>query len=174
MRRVTVDLPESTTALLRQYTIDINSMVQQGMTQELAHRLSLSTATPGLIHMLEIAQQEAERLGDKYIGQEHVLLALFADSRSLASQLLSSVISADDVRTTVLDVLRSPEYNQESNKVVDQSGTIIGYMYQNEQGDLYIGDERGNRITTTTLDTNITSDAASCNKKRDKEQPPQR
>jgi len=56
---------------------------------------------------LEQTEREARELRHNYIGTEHILLALFGDSESLAAKVLASLgVTRDDVLTAV--VARAP------------------------------------------------------------------
>ncbi|MBA3551751.1 MAG: Clp protease [Actinobacteria bacterium] len=59
--------------------------------------------------VMELSLREALRLGHRYIGTEHILLALVREGEGLAACLLQeSGASAERVRTAVLDALREP------------------------------------------------------------------
>ncbi|MBA3728370.1 MAG: Clp protease [Actinobacteria bacterium] len=59
--------------------------------------------------VMELSFREALRLGHKYVGTEHILLALVRDGEGVAACLLEeSGVSAERVRIAVLDALREP------------------------------------------------------------------
>jgi ATP-dependent Clp protease ATP-binding subunit ClpC len=56
---------------------------------------------------LEYAAEEADRLGHSYIGNEHLLLALLRETRTVAGSILESVgLDHDAVRKAVVDLLK--------------------------------------------------------------------
>jgi hypothetical protein len=62
--------------------------------------------TPRATTALEQTLTEAVQLGHNYIGTEHILLALFTDSESLAARLLAQFgATYDDVRARVIEKL---------------------------------------------------------------------
>ncbi len=66
--------------------------------------------TPRAKKVLEIAAQEARSLGHKYIGTEHLLLALMKDNESAAANALGSIgIEYDRVKEEIVRVLRGGE-----------------------------------------------------------------
>ncbi|MFC1585522.1 ATP-dependent Clp protease ATP-binding subunit [Fibrobacterota bacterium] len=63
--------------------------------------------TPRAKKVLEIAAQEARSMGHKYIGTEHLLLALMKDNESAAANVLGSIgVEYDRVKEEIIRVLR--------------------------------------------------------------------
>jgi ATP-dependent Clp protease ATP-binding subunit ClpC len=66
--------------------------------------------TPRAKKVLEISAQEARTMGHKYIGTEHLLLALMKDNESAASNALGSIgVDYDRVKEEIVRVLRGGE-----------------------------------------------------------------
>jgi len=58
--------------------------------------------TPRTKRVIELAVDEARRLGHHYIGTEHLLLALMRDSEMLSAQVLANLgLNLDAVREEV-------------------------------------------------------------------------
>ena len=63
--------------------------------------------TPRAKKVLEIAAQEARSMGHKYIGTEHLLLALMKDNESAAANALGSIgVEYDKIKEEIIRVLR--------------------------------------------------------------------
>jgi len=71
--------------------------------------------TPRAKKVLEIAAQEARAMSHKYIGTEHILLALMKDNESAAASALAAVgVDYDSCREEIDRVLRGSESTQAS------------------------------------------------------------
>jgi ATP-dependent Clp protease ATP-binding subunit ClpC len=69
--------------------------------------------TPRAKKVLEIAAQEARAMSHKYIGTEHILLALMKDNESAAASALVAVgVDYDTCREEIDRVLRGSESGQ--------------------------------------------------------------
>ncbi len=72
--------------------------------------------TPRAKKVLEIAAQEARAMSHKYIGTEHLLLALMKDHESAAATALANIgVEYDRVKEEIERVLRGGESNSNSN-----------------------------------------------------------
>ncbi len=72
--------------------------------------------TPRAKKVLEIAAQEARSMGHKYIGTEHLLLALMKDNESAAANALGSIgVEYDRVKEEITRVLRGGDASSESS-----------------------------------------------------------
>ena len=68
--------------------------------------------------VLTLAKQEALSVGHNYVGTEHLLLALFHDNTSLASQLLGAIgINEENIRQVVKTLY--PELDKTENTDID-------------------------------------------------------
>jgi ATP-dependent Clp protease ATP-binding subunit ClpA len=57
-------------------------------------------------HVIELAIDEARRLGHNYIGTEHLLLGLVREGEGIAAGVLESLgVNLDKVRKTTVDVI---------------------------------------------------------------------
>jgi ATP-dependent Clp protease ATP-binding subunit ClpC len=78
-----------------------------GRGDQASVRLQLSDQTKRVI---ELAVEEAKRLGHHYIGTEHLLLSLLRSRDSMASAILQSLnINREIVRRRVLNLMRQDE-----------------------------------------------------------------
>ena len=90
--------------------------LEQGRVEEIVKRLTRGTTrtlgrqidlSPGTKHVLELAVDEARRMGHHYIGTEHLLLGLVRQSDGVAIDVLKQLgISAEEVRRQVRRVLQ--------------------------------------------------------------------
>ena len=64
------------------------------------------TLTPRAKRVLELAIDEARRMGHNYVGTEHLLLGLIREGEGVAAQVLSSLgVDAEKVRQVILQML---------------------------------------------------------------------
>ncbi|RMF80187.1 MAG: ATP-dependent Clp protease ATP-binding subunit [Chloroflexi bacterium] len=87
----------------------------QSSPRKITGQLDLS---PGTKKVLELAVDEARRMGHHYIGTEHLLLGLVRQNDGIAIEVLRHMgISPDEVRKQTRDVLReSPVQSSRSDK----------------------------------------------------------
>src|SRR5450759_1437459 len=86
--------------------------------------------TPRAKRVIELAIDEARRLGHNYIGTEHLLLGLVREGEGIAAGVLESLgVSLEKVRNQIIHVLnQSQPYSQQESKqtsrtpVIDQMG----------------------------------------------------
>ncbi len=106
--------------------------------------------TPRAKKVLEIAAQEARSMGHKYIGTEHLLLALMKDNESAAANALGSIgVEYDRVKEEIIRVLRggdvsggdSPSSSRKKSKTVflDHFGRDLTELARQDQLDPIIG-----------------------------------
>ncbi|MGQ9531554.1 MAG: ATP-dependent Clp protease ATP-binding subunit [Desulfotomaculales bacterium] len=84
----------------------VRAMVEQMVEKGEGHRSGEVTLTPRAKRVLELALDEARRLGHPYVGTEHLLLGLIREGEGIAAQVLTS-LGADQhkVRHLVLQML---------------------------------------------------------------------
>ena len=101
--------------------------LEQRRVEELVERLTRASArtssvqldlSPGTKKVLELAVDEARRMGHHYIGTEHLLLGLVRQSEGVAIEVLKRLgISPEEVRKATRRVLQeSPMQSQPSNE----------------------------------------------------------
>ncbi|MBP8718248.1 MAG: ATP-dependent Clp protease ATP-binding subunit [Candidatus Atribacteria bacterium] len=80
----------------------IKKIVGRGKYQE----VSEITFTPRAKKVLELASQEASRLGQNYIGTEHILLGLIKEGSGVATRILTEMgLDMENIYTQVMKVL---------------------------------------------------------------------
>src|SRR5919202_3639183 len=100
--------------------------------------------------VLQLAQEEAQRLNHHYIGTEHLLLGLVREGEGIAAGVLESLgVSLDKVRNQVIYVLnQSAAYSQQESRhssktpVIDQLGMGLTAAARANKLDPVIGRER--------------------------------
>ncbi len=141
--------------------------LEQGRVEELVERLTrASTRTtpiqldlsPGTKKVLELAVDEARRMGHHYIGTEHLLLGLVRQSEGVALDVLKRLgVSPEEVRRQTRRVLQeSPvqpqnreeerqtsrrSRSQEKTPLVDQLATDLTQLAQDGKLDPVVGRE---------------------------------
>src|ERR687886_964658 len=100
--------------------------------------------------VLQLAQEEAQRLNHNYIGTEHLLLGLVREGEGIAAGVLESLgVSLDKVRNQVIYVLnQSAAYSQQESRhssktpVIDQMGMDLTAAARANKLDPCIGREK--------------------------------
>src|SRR5690606_1302488 len=82
--------------VLQRLNVDLNRLRQRvgQVLQEqprLQHDVVQVYTTPEVVRMLEVANAEAERLKDEYVGVEHLLIAIADNEESGATRLLGEI-----------------------------------------------------------------------------------
>jgi ATP-dependent Clp protease ATP-binding subunit ClpC len=101
--------------------------LEQRRVEELVERLTRASSrtsgvqldlSPGTKKVLELAVDEARRMGHHYIGTEHLLLGLVRQSEGVAIEVLKRLgVSSEDVRKATRRVLQeSPMQSQSSSE----------------------------------------------------------
>jgi enamine deaminase RidA (YjgF/YER057c/UK114 family) len=76
--------------------------------------------------VLQGAAEEADRLGDKYISTEHLLLAIAGERGGVAGRLLAEAdISFEKVIQTLLQLRSDPGYVQEATEPPQEQAEIV-------------------------------------------------
>lgn len=85
--------------------------------------------TPRTKHILDVANQMANRLGHNYIGTEHILLALLGEHSSVAVYILrQNNIRVQDVVKTIGAMLGSGKFNKDGSVPAEEGSTDLGAM----------------------------------------------
>src|SRR3954468_6821766 len=106
--------------------------------------------TPRAKKVIKLSVDEARRLGDHYIGTEHLLLGLVREGEGIAAGVLESLgVSLDKVRSQVIYVLnQSQSYSQQESRhasktpVIDQLGMDLTAAARANKLDPVIGRAR--------------------------------
>jgi len=139
--RVLTDLGLSTNQMRRA----VERMVGRG--ERLVPGLQLSEQTK---RMIELAIDEARRLGHHYIGTEHLLLALLRTQDSMAVAILESLnVNREIVRRRVYDLMRQesvpagqpqqPARKEKDKTVLEQLGVDLTELARQGELDPVIG-----------------------------------
>ncbi len=97
--------------VLRRLEVDINLLrdeikkfiIQDGDRARVDHDIQL---TPRAKRVLELAMDEAGRMGHNFVGTEHILLGLLREGEGIASRVLKNFgVTPDRVRTEVVRLL---------------------------------------------------------------------
>ena len=79
--------------------------------------------TPRARRVLDASAKEAERLGHRYIGTEHLLLGLLAESDGIAAQVIRRLGVTEAIRENLREIMTSEGYNRppprKSSEVAD-------------------------------------------------------
>jgi ATP-dependent Clp protease ATP-binding subunit ClpA len=146
MPKINVYVSDSLAEAMKHYDIPISRVCQLALINEISRKLPLPLLTPAVHTVLHLAAVEAEQLGHKYIGTEHLLLGLLAEENGIAAQELRRLDVADTLRTRLRDVMTSTNYTTPSNQIVDKHGKILGFLTVNAEGETQIVDEQGNLV----------------------------
>ena len=104
--------------------------------------------TPRAKKVLEIAAHEARSMSHKYIGTEHLLLALMKDTESAATNALAAAgLEYDRVKEEINKVLRGgesvgPQKEKSKTPFLDHFGRDINSLAREKKLDPVIGRER--------------------------------
>ncbi|MDG1990795.1 MAG: ATP-dependent Clp protease ATP-binding subunit [Dehalococcoidia bacterium] len=105
--------------------------------------------TPRAKKVIELAVDEARRLGHSYIGTEHLLLGLVREGEGIASGVLESLgVNLDNVRVELSNLIdkKSPNESKRTQKkaktpTLDQLGIDLTKAAQNQELDPVVGRE---------------------------------
>lgn len=101
--------------------------------------------TPRAKRALEQASQEARALNSKYVGTEHLLLALLADQKGIAAQVLNAYdVSYDDVKEELENMLSGESGSKGRTKTpaIDHFGRDLTELARQEELDPIIGRDK--------------------------------
>ncbi len=139
--------------------------LEQRRVEELVERLTRATTrtsstqldlSPGTKRVLELAVDEARRMGHHYIGTEHLLLGLVRQSEGVAIDVLKRLgVSPEEVRRQTRRVLqespvppnqpseerRTPARSRDKTPLVDQLATDLTALAQEGKLDPVVGRE---------------------------------
>lgn len=138
MPKVNVYLPDRLAEAVRAYGIPLSSVCQRALEQEVGLRMSVLKLTPRARSVLAAAAQEAEQLGEGFVGTEHLLLGLIAEGEGTAAEALESLGISESVRAKVLELIHVSRSQSPSNRCIDKAGNLVGYMLQDEEGTPFV------------------------------------
>lgn len=129
---------------------DIEKIVGRGKYQE----VSEITFTPRAKKVLELASQEASRLGQNYIGTEHILLGLIKEGSGVATRILTEMgIDLENMYSQIMKLLMESDHPEttasgirKESKVptLDEFGRDLTELAREEKLDPVVG--RNNEI----------------------------
>ncbi len=87
------------------------SMIKMAISQaEIVIAGRQSVLTPRTKKVIELAVKEAQRLGQNYIGTEHLLLGIISEGEGLAAGILENMgINLQELRAKTLEAINVPE-----------------------------------------------------------------
>ncbi len=101
---------------LRKVRQEVEKLVKTGPSMVTMGQLPF---TPRAKKVLELALEEASKLGHNYIGTEHILLGLIKEQDGKAAKVLTNLnVELDSVRSEILDFLGAEPTATESEKEV--------------------------------------------------------
>jgi ATP-dependent Clp protease ATP-binding subunit ClpA len=145
MPKVNVYLADQLAEAVRKYNISLSAVCQRALESEVATKLPILSMTPRAREVLNLALREAESLGHKYIGTEHLLLALLSEKGGIAAQAARALDVDAQLRDKVLEMITN-EGNMESNRVGDGKGNLLGHLVEGHEGKPVIVDEAGEPV----------------------------
>ncbi len=104
--------------------------------------------TPKAKHILEMAAGEAQQMGVKYVGTEHLLLALAKDSECIASQILAAFdVDYPIIKEEVVAVFTGKPLSKKAKKksktpFLDHFGRDLTQLAREDKLDPVIGREK--------------------------------
>jgi ATP-dependent Clp protease ATP-binding subunit ClpC len=107
--------------VLRELGLDMESVltVTEGITGYGDYRGDALALSPGTQRVLELAVEEARKLGHHYIGVEHILLGLIEHGKGVAHDVLGQLgLTAEQIRRQTLRVI---EETKEKSKLQRES-----------------------------------------------------
>ncbi|MDD3655365.1 MAG: ATP-dependent Clp protease ATP-binding subunit [Atribacterota bacterium] len=131
-------------------TEEIEKIVGRGKYQE----VSEITFTPRAKKVLELASQEASRLGQNYIGTEHILLGLIKEGSGVATRILNEMgLDLENIYSQVMKVLMESDHPETASSgirkeskvpTLDEFGRDLTDLAREEKLDPVVG--RNNEI----------------------------
>ena len=146
MPKINVYLPERLAEATRRYGISVSTVCQKALEQEVRARLPLLELTPRARQVLHASAKEAEQLGHAYIGTEHLLLGLLAESDGIAAQVIRRLGVTEAIRETLREVMTGEGYSRGSNRAVDADGNFLGYLVSDSEGNPLLVDDTGTPV----------------------------
>jgi ATP-dependent Clp protease ATP-binding subunit ClpC len=107
-------LLEETDLNLNELRKEIENLIGKSKQKIQAQKLNF---TPRTKKVLNLAMEEARKLGHNYIGTEHLLLGLLKEGEGVAVRVLkNSEVKLDNLRKEILDQLGGSKVKQRANK----------------------------------------------------------
>ena len=100
----------------------VRQQVENVLEQEEQYPSDNPYYTPLAKHVMEMSMREAQRLGHKYVGTEHILLGLLSEESSAGARVIES-------RGVELETLRATVYNlldAKDPEALDAQGNVTG------------------------------------------------
>ena len=148
-------------AMLRNMGIDLEDLRQSieeaTVSQSSALTIGQVPFTPRAKQALEIAAHEANNMKSKYVGTEHLLLALVRDKQGIASQILSTYdVSFEKIKEEIQNIqsdrsVTKKDAQRSRTPFLDHFGRDLTEMARESKFDPVIGSPRssaGGRRTT--------------------------
>ncbi|MEW6424700.1 MAG: ATP-dependent Clp protease ATP-binding subunit [Bacillota bacterium] len=133
-------------------TEKVRSMVEEMVEKVQGPVPAEMTLTPRAKRVLELAVDEARRMGHNYVGTEHLLLGLIREGEGVAAQVLTSLgADADKVRQVVLQMLggvplagqpQAAKARATNTPVLDRFGRDLTALAAEDKLDPVVGREK--------------------------------
>ncbi len=130
----------------------VRSMVEEMVEKVQGPAPAEMTLTPRAKRVLELAIDEARRMGHNYVGTEHLLLGLIREGEGVAAQVLTSLgVDAEKVRQVVLQMLGgvpltgqppAAKAKAASTPVLDRFGRDLTALAAEDKLDPVVGREK--------------------------------
>ena len=163
--RCNVYLPDRLAEAVRRYEIPVSAACQRALEQEVAAQLPFLELTPRARDVLTDASRQAGRLGQNFVGVEHLMLAILDDPQSLPAQVIEASGMTETLRAQLHAIILRP--SPPSNRATDHDGNVLGYLLEgrgmvsldgkplrvvtDDAGRPYAEDPEGNRQPTIPL-----------------------
>lgn len=114
MTEVTVAISARLEEAANAHGVPISEILERALEQEIWQRISPLDLTPRSRRVIQGAASEAENLGHDYVGTEHLLLGLLAETEGIAAQVLTGLDIASAARERITQIMSRPEYSEDS------------------------------------------------------------
>ena len=132
----------------------VRQQVENVLEQEEQYPSDNPYYTPLAKHVMEMSMREAQRLGHKYVGTEHILLGLLSEESSAGARVIESMgVELETLRATVYNLLdaKDPEAldaqgnvtgKKNATPLLNRYGRNLNDMARQEKMDPVIGREK--------------------------------
>jgi ATP-dependent Clp protease ATP-binding subunit ClpA len=84
--------------------------------------------TPRVERILHAAAQEAQALGESFIGAEHLLLGIIAEGESIPAGVMAWLGVSERIRSELLHIITSETYKRSSNEAYYKDNSWATYI----------------------------------------------
>ena len=109
--RLEVAISPKLATIAERFNIDLSALADEVLTQRIL-RDSLGALTARMAIAFLVAQETAQRYGQKHLGTEHIFLGILLDPDSIPSQMLNDLGVREQVIKEIETMLASDSYNR--------------------------------------------------------------